>query len=161
MLLKHLLEDLARLATSAHPYAETNITGVELQDMDVIFDYDPYELDCIKETLKEHEETIKDLEKEVEDKNKELDDKDIDLTNLIGIVDSIKDLLEENKALKKTDLELRKGLHDWEDFFDKQEKTIQTLRARKNTAKVMERDAKSGRLVAEYQGKKYILEEIK
>jgi chromosome segregation ATPase len=164
MIFKHLLEDLARL--SAHSYAKTNITGVELQGMDVIFDYDPYKLDQIKEILKEHEETIKSLEEEVKAKDEELDKKDAELTNLTGIIDgindgdlSLKDLLAENKELKENNVKLRKGLLDWKELFDKQEKVIKTLRARKNTVK-LSRDVNTGKLTTEFQGKKYTLEII-
>lgn len=90
MILKHLLEDLSRIAASAHPYAETNVNGVELNEAGVFFGYDTTDLDQTKEDLTRAEDDLRKASLEFDELEKEKEGVEDELNKLTEWANQIK-----------------------------------------------------------------------
>lgn len=170
MILKHLLEDLSRIAASAHPYTETNIHNVEINETGVYFEYDTTDLDMAKDEIRQNEDTIRKLEGEYKELEEEKEKIENELTQLTEWANQIKadgvgaalgELLENNQWQEQELARYKETTRNFLVKLRESDSVIEKLRARKNTAKVMERDRTSGKLIVEYQRKKFYLEEIK
>lgn len=110
------------------------------------------EVVSLKKDLEGEEEWRKELQKEVEDKTREIDELEhiVKKFNEEGV--NVRGLMVENS-------ELIKQIAEWRKNSLALEEKIEKLQARKNKA-IVERDFKTGKLIAEFQGIKYNLEKL-
>jgi oligoendopeptidase F len=159
---KQVLAEISSLPY--HRLNQTNISEISLSpNGDLFFVTSEEEVEVLKGNLKDNEEIIKGLEKENTEKDQELGKLEEELAKLEEVDNirdgelSLADLLVEKQKTDEQNLEFRKALQGWKSEFEKQTRELEKLRARKDKAKV-HRSLHTGKLIAEFAGKKYYLE---
>lgn len=151
----------------ARPHHRLNYCNVievrPLPNGDLYLETNQEEVEELKQDIKENEDTIKDMEAEAEKLSANVDRLESELTKAreaLGQVKdgdlSLRDIVDENEALKAAAQTHRRALSDWRDLHEKQAREIKDLRSRKNKATVS-RCVKTGKLLANYNDQTFAL----
>lgn len=126
------------------------------------------EINDLKDQVESYSDKIEELEKEKEEleKQKEALEEKVEsingyfnkLTNERG--ETFKELFDRNEWQAKEIEKYEKTHIEWRKNHLDLTKKIEKLQARKNKATITERDPKTGQLIAEYQGVKYLLTKL-
>ena len=166
MTFKYLKEELNSIR--AHDYDTTNITAIDYSKGIITFEFDRAEINAALETKKEDDEYIAKQDKEILEKEEEnaklmtrINELESELNNFVADKEgSALDLLARAKNAEVSELNCRKTLQDIKGIYSGIMIENEKLRARKNKATVS-RNPVTGKLVAEFNGKKFNLEEFR
>lgn len=168
MILKNLIQELNTIIPRASDYDETNVTGVGYSGGQIIFECGQEELESALETKKEDDKYIAEQDKKIleqEDKNDQLKTR---INELETILDNFKldgggtasDLLARVERAEKSEENYRLTAQHLKGVYDDLVLDHKKLNTRKNKASVT-RCVYTGKLIAEFNGVKYFMEEKK
>ena len=167
MILKHLIEDLNSIIARANEYDQTTVDSVSYERGFVIFECGQEELVELENKLKDTEEVLTRYEEEAKQSvsaNASLENRICELESELRNFTTDKegtvlDLIARAANAETSERHYRATLVEFKRQFGEIQLENEKLRARKNKATV-ERCRITGKLVAEFDGVKYVLEQI-
>lgn len=168
MILKHLIEDLNSIIAQSNEYDPTNVTSIEYAKGQILFECGQEEIEELKSKLKDNEDILIRYEEEA----RQSVSANASLENRIAILEealcdfkiasggTAKDLIEKVFQAQQAGQDYRLALIEFQHKYGEIQLENEKLRARKNKATV-ERCRITGKLVAEFDGVKYTLEQTK
>lgn len=164
---KHLKEQINSIR--AHDYDTTNVTSIEYHSSGKItFESGQEEIEELKEKIKDNEEILTRYEKEAAEQTEEnsklntrINELQSELNNFVSDKEgSALDLIARAANAETSERHYRATLLELKRSYGEIQLENEKLRARKNKANVS-RCATTGKLVAEFNGVKYFMEEKK
>lgn len=168
MILKNLIQELNTIIPRASDYDLTNVTGVNYSGGKIIFEHEQEELEAARETKKEDDEYIAKQDKEILEKEEEnaklntrINELESELNNFVADKEgSAVDLISRAKNAEVSELNCRATLLEFKRMYFIMEAKVKKFNSRKDKASVT-RCVYTGKLIAEFNGVKYFMEEKK
>ena len=168
MILRNLIQELNTIIPRASDYDVTNVAGVDYSGGFITFECGQEEIEKLKSDIKDNEGVINGLESDLKNRDADIDklgarinELESELSNFVSDKEGAAlDLIARAKNAEVSELNCRKTLQDIKGIYKEMEIDNQKLRARKDKATVT-RCINTGKLIAEFNGVKYFMEEKK